>query len=208
MALTEEGQRVVRVEQVDDLIAPIVLAFAADPFVRWILPGSDQFFRFFTRITRLHGERTAAHGGAWASLDGHGAAFWYPPGVHPDGDALGAAFREAGVIDRVAGIWGLVSQHEPEQPHWYLRQIGVDPARHSAGRGASLMQAALAEIDLRSEPSYLEATSPRGRDFYERHNFVALAEVQHENSAPLWPMLRLPKKHAPPTKVASRSSHL
>ena len=193
MALAGDGQTVVRVEQVDDLIAPIVLAFSADPFVRWILPGSDQFFRFFTRVTKLHGERTAAHGGAWASGDGHGAAFWYPPGVHPDGDALGAIFQEAGVVDRVAGIWELVSQHEPAQPHWYLRQIGVDPALHSEGRGASLMQAALAEIDRRSELAYLEATSPRSRGFYERHSFVMLAELQHEDSGPLWPMLRQPR---------------
>ena len=97
------------------------------------------------------------------------------------------------MIDRVAGIWSLVSEYEPEQPHWYLRQIGVDPALHSGGRGGLLMEAGLAEIDRRGELSYLEATSPRSRDFYERYGFVTLAEVRHEDSAPLWPMLRQPR---------------
>ena len=80
-------------------------------------------------------------------------------------------------IDRVAGIWSLVSEYEPEQPHWYLRQIGVDPALHSGGRGGLLMEAGLAEIDRRGELSYLEATSPRSRDFYERYGFVTLADT-------------------------------
>ena len=181
---------VARVDDAAHLVAPIVLAFSADPFVRWMLPGSAQFLTTFTRLTRLHSERTAAHGGAYGRADGRGAAFWYPPGVQPDGEALGAELAAAGVSERVAPVWAQMASHEPAEPHWYLRQIGVDPALQRSGHGTELIRAGLAEVDRSGEPAYLEATSLASRAFYERHGFSTLAEVQVGDSAPLWPMLR------------------
>jgi ribosomal protein S18 acetylase RimI-like enzyme len=187
-------ERVTRVREAERLVASIVLAFSADPFVRWLLPGSDEFVRYFTRITQLHGVTTAAAGGAWGLPDSRGAAFWYPPGVHPDGEALGAISSEAGIIDRVRSVWGLVEAYEPSGPHWYLRQIGVDPMLQGGGHGGTLIRAGLHQVDRRGEVAYLEATSIRSRTFYERHGFETLGEVQVGDSAPLWPMIRQPNE--------------
>ncbi|HVE97736.1 MAG TPA: GNAT family N-acetyltransferase [Mycobacteriales bacterium] len=184
---------VVRTTSVEDGdIATVLLAFATDPFVRWLLPDAAQFLRWFGEITRLHAQRTSANGGAYRRVDGRGAAFWYRPGVRPDGEALGAAFSAAGIADRVTTVWTAFGELEPTQSHWYLRQIGVDPMLHGRGHGSALLSAALADIDRESEPAYLEATSPGGRTFYERHGFRVLDEVSVNGSPPLWPMLREP----------------
>src|SRR5688500_14538977 len=134
---------VAKVTETADLVAPIVLAFGADPFVRWMMPGASVFLDVFSEITRLPGERTAPAGCAWALADGRGAAFWYPPGVHPDGEALGAAFARADAGEKVAAVWEKVDAHEPSEPHWYLRQVGIDPILQGSGLGAALISAAL-----------------------------------------------------------------
>lgn len=182
--------RVSEAGEVERLIAPIVLGFSADPFVRWMLPGSHQFLTTFTTLTRSHGGTTAEAGGAFATRDGRSAAFWYPPGVHPDGEAIGGAFRDAGVGARVGAVWDEAERYEPAEPHWYLRQVGVDPVLQGQGVGSALMRAGLAAIDEEGDPAYLEATSAPSRAFYERHGFEVLGEVSVGGSAPLWPMAR------------------
>ena len=183
------GEQIQRVDDAAHLVAPIVLAFAADPFVRWLWPGAQKFLDVFTELTRLHGRTTAAHGGAWGRADGCSAAFWYPPGVHPDHEALGKVFSDAGgPAEAVGAVFEQTAEHEPSEPYWYLRQIGVDPALRRAGHGSAVMRPGIDEADAAGAPAYLEATSRPGVAFYERHGFVALAEVQVGDAPPLWPM--------------------
>ena len=90
------GHAIIPVVDTDHLVPTVVLAFSVDPFIRWMLPDARDFLEHFSSITRLHGIRTGPAGGAWAGVDGHSAAFWYPPGVRPDGAALGQVFAAAG----------------------------------------------------------------------------------------------------------------
>lgn len=186
-------ERIIRAHDGDGLAPSIVLAFAADPFVRWLLPSPAAFLRFFSRITLLHGQATAAAGGAWAREDGRGAALWYPPGVSPPADALGAVLAEAGIADRVIAVFAQVAEHVPPAPCWYLRQVGIDPALQGRGNGAALLAAGLAEIDARGEIAYLEATSEASRRFYSRHDFEHVATAEAGGSPPLWVMVRQPQ---------------
>ena len=181
---------VTKLEGIDRFIATMVLAFSADPFIRWLFPEPAEFLSCFTEITRIHGERTAAYGGAYGLADGRGAAFWYPPGTNPDGDTLGAVLKKAGVMARLSQVWVKVSEYEPNEPHWYLRQIGIDPVLQRNGQGATLLVAGLADVDERGDLAYLEATSVTSRNFYERFGFSVLGEVQALDSVPLWPMSR------------------
>ena len=181
---------VARVEDVSGYLDTVVLAFAADPFVRWLFPDPSVFLRTFSEITRLHGERTAANGGAFGRRDFRGAAFWYLPGLHPDGVALRLVLEQAGVSDRVAAVFDAAAVHEPAEPYFYLRQIAVDPPLQGHGHGAALLVAGLAEVERRHATAYLEATSNASRTLYERHGFVTLGEVTAGGSPPLWPMVR------------------
>lgn len=187
------NESIQKVDQASKFVAAVVLAFAGDPFVRWMLPEPQQFLTYFSRLTQLHAERTSANGGAFALTGGQGAAFWYPPNIYPDGEALGQVFGEAGIRERVGAVWEQSAAFEPEGPHWYLRLIGVDPAAQGSGLGRLLLEAGLAEVDARGDAAYLEATSEAGRRFYERFGFSTLGVVQVGSFAPLWPMLRAPR---------------
>jgi ribosomal protein S18 acetylase RimI-like enzyme len=179
-----------RVDDVTDLVAVVVLAFGADPFVRWLFPHPTTFVASFSEITRLHGERTASTRGAYATADRRGAAFWYPPGVHPDSAKLGSILARSDAADRASAVFAEVAPYEPTEPYWYLRQIGVDPALQRSGYGSALLDAGLVVIDQRREGAYLEATTSGSRALYERHGFSVLAEISVGGSPPLWPMHR------------------
>ena len=57
-----------------------------------------------------------------------------------------------------------MARHHPEEPHWYLPLIGVEPARQGYGLGAVLLRAALLRCDAARElPAYLKSTNPRNR---------------------------------------------
>lgn len=181
---------VTKLDDVSRHTAAIVLAFAGDPFVRWFLPEPDVYLRSFTEITRSHGERSATHDAAFGRADGRGTAFWFPPGVGPDLDAMGRVLSEAGSADRVKAVFDAADAHHPDEPHFYLRQIGIDPRLQGTGQGSALLAAGLAMVDAAQALAYLEATSNASRLLYERHGFITLAEVTAGGSPPLWPMLR------------------
>src|SRR5262249_15344478 len=109
-----------------------------------------------------------------------------------DHDAFDAVLRETGASDRVGMVFARAAAHVPPVPHFYLRQIGVDPALHRRGSGSSLLAAGLADVDRDHATAYLEATTDASRRLYERHGFVTLDEITAGGSPPLWPMLRPP----------------
>jgi len=89
--------------------------------------------------------------------------------------------------------FGQFEAYHPEEAHWYLPLIGVDPARQGHGYGSALLRHALARSDRDGVPAYLEATSPRNRALYERHGFAALGAIRVAGWPPVWPMLRRPR---------------
>ena len=174
-------------------MAPIVVAFAADPFVRWFLPSPEQYLTYFPAIVRLHAVRSQEHAAAY-EVDGfRGAALWFPPDVHPDGDALGAVVEAAldeAEREKVFEVFRRMGESEPDEPHWYLRLIGVDAAQQGKGYGSTLLSESLRAVDREHLPAFLESTSPASRRLYERWGFEAFDEIQVGDSPPLWPMLR------------------
>jgi predicted GNAT family N-acyltransferase len=180
---------------VDRLTAPLVLAFASDAMVRWLLPDPQSFLLWFPAIVHVHATRVVAHGGAFHTPDFRGAALWYPPGTRVDGEALVEVLERAVAPPRVRtamALFARMAEHRPAGPHWYLRQIGVDPAMQGMGYGSLLLRQALETCDRADSPAYLEATSPTNRKLYERFGFVATGELQLDDSPPMWPMARGP----------------
>jgi GNAT superfamily N-acetyltransferase len=177
----------------DRLTAPLVLAFASDAMVRWLLPDPQQFLLYFPLIVHLHAQSVVEHGGAFHTQDFRSAALWYPPGSEVNGVALGNVLESAVPPERIQNALSLfarMGEHKPAGPHWYLRQIGVDPARQGRGYGSLLLRQALEACDRARLPAYLEATSSVNRRLYEKFGFVAAAELQVGDSPPLWPMTR------------------
>ena len=97
---------------------------------------------------------------------------------------------------RLAAMHGIMEQMgkaHPEEPHWYLPLIGVDPAVQNQGFGSALLVHALAEVDRERLPAYLESTNPANVSLYERHGFEVLGTIQVADAPPVFPMLRRPR---------------
>ena len=130
------------------------------------------------------------------SQDYSAAALWLAPGVSPDEQALRNLIEESLSSEKRADIARVIEEmahYHPEEPHWYLPFIGVDPARQGNGLGAALLRPALAECDKVRLPAYLESTNPRNRPLYERHGFKEIGEIRVGDCPPVVPMLRQPK---------------
>jgi ribosomal protein S18 acetylase RimI-like enzyme len=91
------------------------------------------------------------------------------------------------------GLLEQMARHHPDEPHWYLPLIGVDPAHQGKGLGGALMSYALERCDCDGTTAYLESTNPRNVSLYERHGFTAVGRIQVGTSPPIVPMVRRPR---------------
>jgi ribosomal protein S18 acetylase RimI-like enzyme len=174
-------------------IGTIVLAFAADPPARWLYPQAGDFLAHFPHFVRAFAGGAFGHRSAYG-VDGFaGAALWLPPGVEPDEQALVGLLERSVAGPQLGQVFELLEQmgrFHPEQAHWYLPMIGVDPARQRQGHGDTLLRETLAHIDAQHHAAYLESTNPANIPLYERHGFVLQATLQVGTAPPMFPMVR------------------
>jgi ribosomal protein S18 acetylase RimI-like enzyme len=76
------------------------------------------------------------------------------------------------------------------EPHFYVPYVGVAPEGQGAGLGTKLLGKTLERADAARLPTYLEATSERNAELYERLGFEHLGPFTVLGSPPLWPMRR------------------
>jgi ribosomal protein S18 acetylase RimI-like enzyme len=177
-------------------IATVTLAFAADPVVRWFFPHAKSHVKYFPRILQAHAGRAFERQSVHAVEGFRGVAIWLPPGVHPDEEAMGALIDEAIPVDRQAEIFAILEQMgagHPQEPHWYLPFLGVDPGHQRKGYGSALLSYGLRAADRDGVPAYLESTSPDNTRLYERHGFEAIGTIEIDGSTRLTRMLRQPR---------------
>lgn len=188
--------RLVTRSEKDRFEAAMTMAFSADPAARWAWPDALQFINTFMPLVSLFGGKSFDHDSAYVIGDFVGVAQWLPPGVQPDGDAIGELFEQNmsdPKLSEVLFLFEQMAEFHPHVPHWYIPLIGVDPVYHGRGYGAQLMRQGLVACDRAQQPAYLEATSPTNRLFYERHGFRVLGEIRSGDSPPMFPMLREPR---------------
>ena len=118
-------------------------------------------------------------------------ALWLSPGVSPDEEALGSVMEE-GVRGELQGeVFAVLEQvggSHPEEPHWYLPAIGVDPPCQGRGYGSALLAHSLAVCDRGHVAAYLEATNPTSIPLYKRFGFEVAGEIQAGSSPTITPM--------------------
>jgi ribosomal protein S18 acetylase RimI-like enzyme len=151
----------------------------------------------FPSFVRAFAGKAFAHGSAYC-VDGYaGAALWLPPDVHPDEDAMMALLQRTGsaqVQKDGSAVFEQMGRFHPQEPHWYLPFIGVDPFHQGKGYGAALMQHALIPCDRDQTLAYLESSNPKNVPLYQRHGFELLGTIQVGTSPPIFPMLRTPRR--------------
>ena len=176
-----------------------MLAFSADPVMRWFWADSFRYAAYWPRFAEAFGGRAFDHGTAHWLDDGRGVTLWLPPGVGPDDAALGALMVDT-LDGQTLGQLGAMSEQmarfHPTVDHWYLALAGVDPFAQGRGLGSTLLRHGLATCDREGLPAYLEASSPRNRRLYQRVGFEVVGVVQAGTSPPIWAMLREPEARA------------
>jgi ribosomal protein S18 acetylase RimI-like enzyme len=152
--------------------------------------GFDVFLR---HIYLQHEECYTADGAV-------GAALWSPPGTWKLGaleqlrlmPAMWRAYRSD--LPRVLRILAFIERRHPEESHYYLGFVGVEPSWQGKGLGSALMRPVLERCDRDGVPAYLEASTPRNRDLYERHGFEVVEELPLPGGGPpIWRMWRKPQ---------------
>jgi ribosomal protein S18 acetylase RimI-like enzyme len=194
---SSETSAVYRIDEAsaDAAFATIVLAFATDPAARWSWARADDYLRSMPLLARAFGEKSFALGTALGIDHLAGVALWLPPGVSADEAALGALIERTtppSVQQDAAGVFEQMANFHPQEPHWYLPLIAVDPARQGQRLGDKLMAHALTRCDADQLPAYLESSNPLNLPFYQRHGFEPLGKIQVGASPTLVPMLRKP----------------
>jgi ribosomal protein S18 acetylase RimI-like enzyme len=189
----------VRVMTPDDesaAIQTIVLAFAADPMARWTWPNAQQYLAAMPRMVPAFGGRAFERGSAYRTAGYKGIALWLPPGVEPDDDGLNEVMQSTvseSQLEAGAAVFEQMAKYHPQEPHWYLPLIGVDPAHQGRGLGDALMSYALDRCDRERVPAYLESSNPRNLSLYRRHGFEPVGTIQAGSSPTLVPMVRRPR---------------
>ena len=183
-------------EEMPQTVACIVAAFITDPLARFAWPSPYDYLRAFPLVTREFAGGSFEHGSAYVSADFCGAALWLPPGVHANAEALERVFRDTAKpehLDDVLATFEKMGESHPDEPHWYLPMIGVEPNAQNRGVGRALMSHAVSRCDKEGLLAYLEAASPRSIPLYERHGFEVMGKIQIGEAPLITPMLRRPR---------------
>ncbi|MGZ4624575.1 MAG: GNAT family N-acetyltransferase [Blastococcus sp.] len=203
----EEGPDVRPAEQRDvpSIAATLTVARADSRWTRWALPDDGRM----QRLTRLH-ELDAGHRGvsthtAWVTDDVAAVAVWEPPadaeGTAPlPVDVRAALDRElpylaggrAGVVQETAA---LVAAARPDEPHWWLRHLGVRPTSRRRGLAAAVLAPVLVRCDAEGVPAGVAVFTWANVRFLRGFGFeVEVATRTSDDELPLWVMVRRPQR--------------
>jgi ribosomal protein S18 acetylase RimI-like enzyme len=190
------GVRQAEADEMPDAVAVIVAAFAVDPAARFAWPALRDYLQAMPSAVRKFAGSSFEHGAAYLAADLTGTALWLPPGVSPDGEAVDRIFRDTAKPEHLSDLLATfekMGQWHPQEPHWYLAMVGVDPKAQGLGVGSALMRPALARCDREGALAYLETSNPRNIPLYRRFGFEAIGEIQVGRGPRMIPMLRRPR---------------
>lgn len=189
--------RSARPEERTQTIACVVAAFITDPLCRFAWPSPHQYLEVMPVATSKFAGASFDHGTADVAADFCGAGLWLPPDVHPDGEDLETVFRETVEpkhLNDLLRTFEKMGESHPDERHWYLPMIGVEPFAQGTGLGGALMRHAVARADEDGALAYLESSNPRNISLYERHGFEVMGEIQIGEGPLVTPMTRRPHR--------------
>lgn len=132
-----------------------------------------------------------------------GVSAWFPPDPLPASQSVRvrSQVNEAlvrGLFPRASrklfhAFAGFGELH-PEDSHWYLAFIGVEPDAQGGGVGHLLLEPVLARADAEQTLCYLETPFEKTHAFYSKHGFEITRELHPLPGAPpVWTMTRPPQ---------------
>jgi GNAT superfamily N-acetyltransferase len=189
------GIRSATPDEMPHAVAAIVAAFLIDPTARFAWPAARDYLAAMPSAIHKFAGACFERGTAYVSVDLCGTALWLPPQVQPDGDALEKVFRDTAKPEHLGDLLATfekMDRSHPQEAHWYLPMIVVDPKAQGNGLGVQLMRYSVARCDQDGALAYLETANPRNIPFYERFGFEAMEPFQVGAAPRVTPMLRRP----------------
>lgn len=157
-------------------------AFTNDLAFNWVIPDRRLYAGFFQILAeRLY----LQHSMVYLDAAHRGAAMWLPPGINPQ---IPPSLRQlwlvmrlmahsgVGILNRLGEAQKVMDQHHPQQPHYYLHAIGARLENQGQGIGSALLKEVTLLCDQQQMPAYLESSSARNVELYQRHGFEVRAE--------------------------------
>jgi hypothetical protein len=108
---------------VHEAVGTLVVAFAADPMIRWLLPEGARYVAHFPRLLRLVGDVASGTGAVDTVGGGAGAALWIAPGTQLPEEEFAGLLQQSVEAASLEDAFALLEQtdlHHPAEPHWYL----------------------------------------------------------------------------------------
>lgn len=176
-------------------------AFQNDPLMRYAIPDAQQRRRLLPTLMGLNVRYGCRYGEVHHTPEYTGAAIWLPPGQ--TAYTLWRLLRAGMFIAPLRLPWPVLRRlatvesraralHERYAPgsHWYLAQIGVEPAFQRQGIASRLLRPMLARADAAGLPCYLETENAANVAVYQRYGFQVVAEDVVSAGLHIWAMLR------------------
>ena len=168
-------------------------AFISDPTMRFLYPEANQYFASYSSVLELYIGDSLASGGVYTIDEFRGVAAFIGPAGKVDKEAFVAKILSStsdALAEELLTVMEASSVHHPEEPHWYLPLIGVDPFYQGSGYGGKLMEHTLGRIDQDHLPVYLESSNPMNISLYRRFGFQVCGSYEL-GGKPIWtPMIR------------------
>jgi ribosomal protein S18 acetylase RimI-like enzyme len=185
----------------NEAVGCLATAFKSDAITGFLLqtgPGyRERVTQFFSLLMRARMALKMPVVVARSDAGIHGAAMGYatvhpawPKGLTEDWDQFERGIP--GLTDRMATYDEIAAKGKPQDPHYYLGVIGVDPDLHGRGIGTELLRSfcGISASDPLSCGVYLETAQASNLGFYERAGFVETSRGSL-GSATLWCMYLL-----------------
>ena len=115
------------------VIDALKLAFGSDPAIRWVWPDPQKYLLHFSEFAKAFGGRAFVNNTAFYVGNYSGAALWLPPNIEPDIDTMLGLLHSTtseDVQNILPSVFEKMGSFHPNEPHWYLPLLGVDPLYH------------------------------------------------------------------------------
>lgn len=187
--------KVAGLEHQENVLVTAQLAFAADPFFRWLMPDPVIYLNSYAKVIMAMAGKSFENESAFYSENFSAVSLWLPPGVNAEDDLVGTTLLEImpeQLQESLVLLGEEIGKYHPDNC-WYLVVLGVDVIKQGQGLGAAMLKQTLKQCDEQGVPAYLESSNPNNISLYQRHGFEVMGEIFVGNPQALTPMIRQPQ---------------
>jgi len=187
---------------VSALARMLARAFLDDPVASWAWRPDGLRLGALERFQAVRLRQLLAGEEVWTNDELTCAALWAPPGRWHSSlretAELVPSFLHPRLFMRMPMValgWEKLERAHPHKPpHVYLALLGTEPDAQGRGLGSAVLAPVLEQCDSDGVGAYLESSKERNIDFYARHGFRVLDEIQLVRGPTMWKMWRDPRR--------------